>query len=890
VARGGRSFRPRLEALEDRRLLNASAVLDAAGNTFRLNVDATGKLTETYLGQTTTLAAGVLRAHAYRDSDGGIGITVVYDLHNGTFAAYDYDHTGGHYLGNNVIDVDKAYDRAGRIQEDVTYTGPGGFVTVEYTSAGARVVPQGGFFYLLIHPFQDAWGALGEDVSYVTLGPSGFSTTLIEYDSAGAHYQGRDAVADRYYDPAGRGFLYDVTFKGGVAYEYTDQVVTPLGSSGLFLSAGLPSVVYASRSGCYCDANLGDPTVGHDDSANLQALIDAVPAGRPLTIVIDAPMKLGNVKLRSGITIQGLGGSSYGDSFPASGVIQAPNTDCVFRNFDWASNYNNGHPVTDYGTIADQDITARDLFINGNRGSGGVNNACGGNPDIRYVSGFDGYSNLSKLPISPLIFFGVRNLQLDNLWVYDPDTKSVTMGYVDNFHVDNITVVNPAAYAARNDPPAFTAQPGSPGEVKIASNCRDGVVENVSGYTSWALVSIISDDSNGLTAYYPIWYPGPITNVQVRGLQAGLTGGFFVRLWSGADPYPGPASLIDQVTVEDVTGTSCQGVIAIDGPAQTAGNHGTLVFRNFNVVLDAGTFPAQITSAEGTYFNLTFADMTVRLAGATKLLGWEESRPVLMWFNFDPSGSGRTTGPAHHLGADRLRHHLPGLRRYRPVRGAVQRRGALGRGLPPHPGAGRAAGPRRAHQLRQRPLRPQQPDPGQRTARQRRQRRPLRRRHADEPDQRGADAPQRGGQRLDRRVRRDPAATAGVREQHRLAGRDGQRWHHHVEADGRDRGRLTHRAARVTSGRCRASASRTGRCRSDPTPSGRGTASGSPRSGPLAPSAPSARGRSRRPCSAAAPTRRPGPWAGAGCPRPASLGRPARRGRCRCRRHRSAPG
>jgi hypothetical protein len=219
-----------------------------------------------------------------------------------------------------------------------------------------------------------------------------------------------------------------VTYAGDVAVEYRDKAVTGLGSSGLSLSAGLPSVVYASRSGCYCDANLGDPTVGHDDSANLQALIDAVPAGRQLTIVIDGPMKLGNVKLRSGITIQGLGGSSYGDSFPASGVIQAPNTDCVFRNFDWTSNYNNGNPVTDYSTIVDHDITVRDLFINGNRGSGGVNNACGGNSDISYVSGGNGHSKPSKLPISPLIFFGVRNLQLDNLWVYDPDTKSVTLG------------------------------------------------------------------------------------------------------------------------------------------------------------------------------------------------------------------------------------------------------------------------------------------------------------------------------------------------------------------------------------------------------------------------------------------------------------------------------
>jgi hypothetical protein len=242
------------------------------------------------------------------------------------------------------------------------------------------------------------------------------------------------------------------------------------------------------------------------------------------------------------------------------------------------------------------------------------------------------------------MFFGVRNLRLENLWVYDPDTKSVTLGYVDGFHVDGVTVVNPAAYAARNDPPAFTAQAGSPGEVKVASNCRDGLVENVSGHTAGSLVSLISDDSNGLTAYYPIWYPGPITDVQVRGLQAGLTGGFFVRLWSGADPYPGPASLIDQVTVEDVSGTSCQGVIAIDGPAQTPGNHGTLVFRDFNVALNAGTFSPQIVSAEGTYAALTFTDFTVHVVGATKPPGSVQSGPVMMWFNFDPAGSGRTSG------------------------------------------------------------------------------------------------------------------------------------------------------------------------------------------------------------------------------------------------------
>jgi hypothetical protein len=637
AARRRCAFRPRLEALEDRRLLNASAVLDAAGNTFRLNVDATGRLTETYLGQTTTLANGVLRAHAYRDSNGGIGITVVYDLHNGTFAAYDYDHTGGHYLGNNVIDVDKAYDRAGRIQEDLTYSGPTGFSTVEYTSTGAYVVPQGGFYGLLIHPFQDAWGALGEDVSYVTLGPSGFSTTLIEYDSAGAHYQGRDAVADRYYDPAGRGFLYDVTFKGDAAFEYTDKVVTPLGSSGLFLSAGLPSVVYASRSGCYCDANLGDPTVGHDDSANLQALIDAVPAGRPLTIVIDAPMKLGNVKLRSGITIQGLGGSSYGDSFPASGVIQSPNTVCVFRNFDWTSNYNNGSPVSDFSTIIDQNITVTDLFINGNRGTLGVNNACGGNADSRYVSGGDGYNNRSLLPIYPLTFFGVRNLQINNVFVYDPGVGCVLGSYLDNYQVRGVRVVSPAVYSGQASPGTvsipYTVYSGAPyasnlyAAVLVGGNCRGGLVENVSGYYHSALFGVITDalvptsDSNHatpVTAYYPAIYYGPVTDLRVRGLRADLAAQM-AYVWSGANT--GNVSLTDRIIVEQCEGTVFLAGVTVDGPVGPGilSSHGQTVFRGFNVDLNCGTYIGSFACVEGAHTELRFDDWDFRVKAATSV-------------------------------------------------------------------------------------------------------------------------------------------------------------------------------------------------------------------------------------------------------------------------------
>ena len=219
--------RPRLEALEGRQLLNASAAFDAAGHTLQLIADKTGTLTETYLGQTTTLATGVYRAHAYRDSDGSIGMTVVYN----NLTAYDYDHTGGHYLGEHIVDVDKAFDKAGHLQEDVTYNGGGSYATFEYTSTGGRLVAQGGFLALLIHPFQDGQGGLGEDVTYYPTGAG--STTLVEYDAGGAHYVGQDAVADRAYGPSGQQFAYDVTygFPKDYAFEYTNSSATLLGTN-----------------------------------------------------------------------------------------------------------------------------------------------------------------------------------------------------------------------------------------------------------------------------------------------------------------------------------------------------------------------------------------------------------------------------------------------------------------------------------------------------------------------------------------------------------------------------------------------------------------------------------------------------------------------------------
>jgi hypothetical protein len=228
AARPRAAFRPRLEALEDRQLLNASTAFDAAGNPLRLVVDNAGTLTETYLGQTNSnFATDVRRAHAYRDSDGSIGFTIIYN--NGI--AVDYDHSGGHLLtqpGQNIVDVGKAFDKAGHIQEDVTYQlGQNTFATFEYTSTAVYQVPQQqGLAAVLVHPFEDSQGNLGEDVSYV---PVSGASTLIEYDSSGASSPGGlyvyvpNAQADRAFSADGRQVAWDVTYDTGVAVEYTNS-------------------------------------------------------------------------------------------------------------------------------------------------------------------------------------------------------------------------------------------------------------------------------------------------------------------------------------------------------------------------------------------------------------------------------------------------------------------------------------------------------------------------------------------------------------------------------------------------------------------------------------------------------------------------------------------
>ena len=114
------TFRPRVEALEDRNLLNVSSVFDSAGNLVQFSVNEGGALIRyDSNGAGTMLASsGVRVVHAFRDLSGQVGLDVVYD----SGMAFEYDSTGGHFMGSQILNMSRAYDAAGNFKLDVVYT------------------------------------------------------------------------------------------------------------------------------------------------------------------------------------------------------------------------------------------------------------------------------------------------------------------------------------------------------------------------------------------------------------------------------------------------------------------------------------------------------------------------------------------------------------------------------------------------------------------------------------------------------------------------------------------------------------------------------------------------------------------------------------------------
>jgi hypothetical protein len=225
-----RPFCPRLEGLEERCVLNTSTVYDALGHRTVFAVYTNDSLYRYDDNGVQILAtANVLRVHGYLQPNGQVGVIVMYDA-SLNFMAFDYDSAGGHFLGDHIVDCAKAYDKDGHIQEDVTYNVGAGFATFEYTDTSARMLDNGpNNVAILIHPFRDGQGHLGQEVEYFD---SVTTNTVIEYDSTGARFMAKDAGVDKNFAPDGQHFVIDVAYiSSNQGFEYSNLGVLFLGSN-----------------------------------------------------------------------------------------------------------------------------------------------------------------------------------------------------------------------------------------------------------------------------------------------------------------------------------------------------------------------------------------------------------------------------------------------------------------------------------------------------------------------------------------------------------------------------------------------------------------------------------------------------------------------------------
>jgi hypothetical protein len=190
-------YRPRLEALEERQLLNASRVFDTAGQPIIFIARQDGSLTRFDASGPHLLFDGlngtrVNWVHAFQDPQGKIGFDVVFQLvaidgtiQNGAWVVYD--SAGSHYEGSGLVTASTAYGPAGNKVIDVV---DGSFHWLEYDAAGVHVMNATDRLNAVSSSF-DASGHRVLDVIYTNFaGQSAGVYEWVHYDTAGSHDEG----------------------------------------------------------------------------------------------------------------------------------------------------------------------------------------------------------------------------------------------------------------------------------------------------------------------------------------------------------------------------------------------------------------------------------------------------------------------------------------------------------------------------------------------------------------------------------------------------------------------------------------------------------------------------------------------------------------------------
>jgi hypothetical protein len=304
-------------------------------------------------------------------------------------------------------------------------------------------------------------------------------------------------------------------------------------------------IIYLSKAGVLSDASFADPTVGTDQSARIQAILDRA-AVNPITVVADVLCKAANLKIRSGTNIEGMGGAYWGNSlipgpYPKYGFILAPTgnpstTASLFRNYNWRSPAtgssgsgggtvvtlygSNSSTVIDWGNLLDKDISIRNVFCWGNRGT------ATGKASQGVTTPYDRRFNTSGQLVCPYTFLGVANLRMENLFTYDSPSFTYFSSYAYYVRQKNLVTIDPDWL-----PGGSQSAGNNVDGTHFIGPCEDILVDGMTSITGDDSVAFNADDGNtdyggaalaGLHLFgdATTCYRGPIYDAEARNVRS----------------------------------------------------------------------------------------------------------------------------------------------------------------------------------------------------------------------------------------------------------------------------------------------------------------------------------------------------------------------------------
>jgi hypothetical protein len=272
---------------------------------------------------------------------------------------------------------------------------------------------------------------------------------------------------------------------------------------------------------------------------------------------------------------------------------------CIFKNANWRSTY--GAYTQTPSNIVDQDITIRDLYMNGQRS----NNVAGGFGGV-------GNANSSGMFVAPIQFWGVGNLRIENCMSYDPvgycyHVANINVGYFSNLQGISPTVVSAPTSTPSlgidllhvNGPAQYLTIDGIKGSISddtVAFNAADG---NVAGGTTATVFG-----------GYGNVYLGSIQNCDVRNIHV-TSGSDPFRTIVGSDALNNAniANVID-VKVSGAYGTTrCpSSILGSYGAVGPGGINDRITLEDYEIV----GYVSSVRSAPGWILGGTCGNITLR--------------------------------------------------------------------------------------------------------------------------------------------------------------------------------------------------------------------------------------------------------------------------------------